>query len=142
MKRFTVLIITCVTGALPNRLQIISLAIVTFGNGFYLSRQAEPALKAAGINVRIIDLRWLHPLPEETILEAIEEAKHVLVVDETRSTGGVAESLMTLLAERVQVPFARDVAADSFIATGPAYAATMPSVDSIVKAARALVGKS
>src|SRR5690554_1370976 len=31
------------------------LAIVTFGNGHYLSRKAEPVLKAAGIDCRIID---------------------------------------------------------------------------------------
>ncbi|MFN7053909.1 MAG: alpha-ketoacid dehydrogenase subunit beta, partial [Gemmobacter sp.] len=39
------------------------LAIVTFGNGTYLARQAEPALTAAGIRARIIDTRWLSPLP-------------------------------------------------------------------------------
>ena len=37
------------------------------------------------------------------------------------------------------VPLARLTAEDSFIATGPAYAATMPSRESIVAAAKALV---
>ena len=115
------------------------LAIVTFGNGHYLSRKAEPALKAAGIDTRIIDLRWLSPLPEESLLAAVQVAKRILIVDETRRSGGVAESLMALFAERVDVPVAREVSQDSFIATGPAYAATMPSVDSIVAAAKALV---
>ena len=50
-------------------------------------------------------------------------------------TGGLAEALMALLAERTDKPVARHVAEDSFIPTGPAYAATMPSVDSIVAAA-------
>jgi 2-oxoisovalerate dehydrogenase E1 component len=36
---------------------------------------------------------------------------------------------------------ARITAEDSFIATGPAYAATMPSREGIVAAAKALVGK-
>jgi 2-oxoisovalerate dehydrogenase E1 component len=117
------------------------LAIVTFGNGHYLSRRAEPALKAAGIDARIVDLRWLSPLPEESLLEAVARAKRILIVDETRRSGGVAESLMALFAERTEVPVAREVSQDSFIATGPAYAATMPSVESIVAAASALVAR-
>ncbi|MDA0961356.1 MAG: thiamine pyrophosphate-dependent enzyme [Proteobacteria bacterium] len=115
------------------------LAIVTFGNGHYLSRKAEPALKSAGIDARIVDLRWLSPLPEESLLQAVKGAKRILIVDETRRSGGVAESLMALFAERMDVPVAREVSQDSFIATGPAYAATMPSAGSIVAAAKALV---
>jgi 2-oxoisovalerate dehydrogenase E1 component len=41
------------------------LAIVTFGNGT-TSPQALPALEAAGIDARIVDMRWLSPLPEES----------------------------------------------------------------------------
>ena len=118
------------------------LAIVTFGNGHYLSRKAEPALTAAGIDARIVDLRWLSPLPEESLLAAVEGVKRILIVDETRRSGGVAEGLMALFAERTDVPVAREVSQDSFIATGPAYAATMPSVDSIVAAAKALMGRT
>lgn len=117
------------------------LAIVTFGNGHYLSRKAEPALNAAGIATRIVDLRWLSPLPEEALLKAVAGAKHILIVDETRRSGGVAEGLMALFAERTDPPIAREVSQDSFIATGPAYAATMPSVESIVVAARQLAGR-
>jgi 2-oxoisovalerate dehydrogenase E1 component len=44
--------------------------------------------------------------------------------------------------ERTGLPHARIAAEDSFIATGPAYAATMPSRNSIAAAARALWGRS
>ncbi|TRD15204.1 dehydrogenase E1 component subunit alpha/beta [Palleronia caenipelagi] len=115
------------------------LAIVTFGNGVYLSRQAERELAATGIASRIIDLRWLSPLPKDALTEAVAGARHILIVDETRHSGGVAEGLMAHLHEVTDVPQARLTAEDSFIATGPAYAATMPSKDSIVAAARALV---
>lgn len=118
------------------------LAIVTFGNGHYLSRKADPRLKEAGIDTRIIDLRWLAPLPLDSLMRALGDAGRVLIVDETRRSGGIAEGLMALFAERLGVPVAREVSEDSFIATGPAYAATMPSVDSIVAAAKALVGRS
>ena len=114
------------------------LAILTFGNGTYLSRQAQKRLEANGIKARVIDIRWLSPLPEEAILQAVSGCRRVLVVDETRRTGGLADALMTLLTERTDLPHARLSAEDSFIATGPAYAATMPSADGIVAAARNL----
>ena len=115
------------------------LALVTFGNGVHLSCQAARRLEADGIAVRVIDLRWLTPLPAERLIEAIAGCAAVLIVDETRRTGGVAEALMALLAENVPLPARRLTAADSFIATGPAYGATMPAADDIVEAARDLV---
>ncbi|MEL7150936.1 MAG: thiamine pyrophosphate-dependent enzyme [Pseudomonadota bacterium] len=112
------------------------LAIVSFANGVYLSRQAEPTLAREGIKTRIIDLRWLNPLPKEALLQAVAGAQRVLIVDETRRTGGVSEALMTLFAEETDLPVTRLAAEDSFIATGPAYGATMPSVETILAAAR------
>jgi 2-oxoisovalerate dehydrogenase E1 component len=114
------------------------LAILTYGNGHYLSQQAAKALEGRGVAARIIDMRWIAPLPIEGILDAISGAEKVLVVDECRATGGQSEALMAMLAERCELPFARLAAEDSFITTGPAYAATMPSRDSIVKAAMSL----
>ncbi len=115
------------------------LAIVTYGNGNYLSHQALAELQAAGIDARIIDLRWLSPLPEESLAHAVSECRHILIVDECRRSGGPAEALMALFAETGTVPVARLTAEDSFIATGPAYAATLPSTAGILAAARALV---
>ena len=118
------------------------LAIVSFGNGTYLSRQAEPALVDAGIKARIIDLRWLSPLPKAALSRAVRGARHILIVDETRHSGGVAEALMAHFHEAAPgVPLARLTAEDSFIATGPAYAATLPSRDGIVAAATALINR-
>lgn len=116
------------------------LAIVTFGNGHYLSRQAQAKLEEGSIRSRVIDLRWLSPLPQAALLDAVKPCKRILIVDETRRSGGVAEALMALLSEQTVTPHARHTAQDSFIATGPAYAATMPSCDSIVDAAKALCG--
>ena len=115
------------------------LAILTFGNGAYLARQAQKRLGDQGIDARVIDIRWLSPLPAPSILDAVAGCRKVLIVDETRRTGGVAEALMTLLTERTDLPHARLTAEDSFIATGPAYGATMPSSDDIVEAARQMV---
>jgi 2-oxoisovalerate dehydrogenase E1 component len=114
------------------------LAIVTYGNGHYLTQAAAPAIRKAGIDTRVIDLRWLAPLPKDALLSAIERCTSVLVVDECRRTGGQAEALMALLGEAGHERVARLTAEDSFIATGPAFGATMPSRDQILAAAKKL----
>ncbi|MDG1406718.1 MAG: thiamine pyrophosphate-dependent enzyme [Octadecabacter sp.] len=114
------------------------LAILTYGNGRYLSTQAAADLKAQGIECRVIDIRWLAPLPVEGILAALEGSEKVLVADECRGTGGQSEALITLLSERTNLPHLRIAAEDSFIPTGPSYASTMPSRLSIAEAAKQL----
>ena len=117
------------------------LAIVTYGNGCYLSEKARPALEQAGIALRIIDVRWLSSLPEQAILAATEGCDHVLIVDECRRTGSPSEGLMTLFSEAGRGKVARLTAQDCFIATGPAYAATLPSVEGIIRTALHLTGR-
>ncbi len=114
------------------------LAIVTYGNGRFLSVQAAERLKAEGINARIIDLRWLAPLATEALLAETESCTNILIVDECRKTGSQSEALMSLFYEADRPNLARVTAEDCFIATGPAYAATLPSVDGIVAAAKTL----
>jgi 2-oxoisovalerate dehydrogenase E1 component len=118
------------------------LAIVTFGNGVYLSRQAQSDLAKAGIQARVIDMRWLSPLPVEAMLEAVQGCARVMVVDECRRSGGPSEGIITALAGAGVTGVMRVVAEDSFIATGPAYAVTMPSREEIVAAGlNAMVGR-
>jgi len=117
------------------------LAIVSYGNGVYLSEQARMHLEEQGIRTRVIDLRWLAPLAKDALLAAVAPCKNVLIVDECRTTGSQSEALMTLFAEADLCRTARVAATDCFIATGPAYASTMPSKDSIVSAAKDLFNR-
>ena len=118
------------------------LAIITYGNGYFLSRQAEQELRDAGINLRIIDLRWLHPLNEVAIVAAVASAKKILIVDECRRAGSPSEKLMTILAEAGRGNDASRLTADDcFIALGPAAELTLPSRASIIEAALKAVGK-
>lgn len=121
------------------------LALVSYGNGLYLSLQAARQLEEAhGLRTRVIDLRWLAPLPEETLLEALRGCEHVLVVDEGRRSGSPSEALLTLFLERLDpLPrLARLTGEDTFIPLGPAAELVLPSRQSIVRAALALVGAS
>lgn len=118
------------------------LAIVTYGNGYYLSRQAEKILSDEhGLKLRVIDLRWLAPLNEDGLLEAVRGCGRILVVDECRKTGSQSEALMALFTERApDIRIARLTAEDSFIPLGRGATLTLPSRDSIVAAALDLAG--
>lgn len=116
------------------------LAIITYGNGAYLSQQAQKTLGTDHtIDCRVIDMRWLSPLPKDEILKAVEGADRVLIVDECREQGSHSEALMALFAEASDLPTARIMADDCFIATGPAFGVTMPDRDKIVQKAVAFV---
>jgi len=121
------------------------LAILTYGNGHYLSRRAAKTLKENhSVRLRVVDLRWLAPLDEARIIKSIKGCRHVLIVDECRRTGSQSEALRTLLAERAswQPAVSRITAEDSFIPLGIAATVPLPSEDSIVRAALELLGKS
>jgi len=127
-------------GDLGQHGQGTELAIVTYGNGYFLSRQAMPELEAAGIDLRIIDLRWLHPLNAAGIVATVADVKNILIVDESRRTGSLSEKLMTILTEAGRGDaVTRITAEDCFIPLGPAAELVLPSKASIIEAAKAAV---
>ena len=78
------------------------LTILSYANGLWMSlRVAKRLEQQHGIRCRVVDLRWLNPLPIDDMVEAAEATGTVLVVDEGRRTGGVAEGVMAALAERI-----------------------------------------
>ena len=117
------------------------LCILTYGNGNYLSRQAQKLLEAKGINASVVDLRYLAPLDEAGILAQVQSAKCTLIVDECRETGSISEALFTLIAESgVEMnQVARICAQDSFIPLGSAAYHVLPSKEDIVEQAIALI---
>ena len=77
------------------------LLLVTYGNGVRIClRAARRIEEETGQGVRVLDLRWLAPLPHGAVRAAAELAERVLVVDECRATqAGVADALLAHLAE-------------------------------------------
>jgi len=121
-----------------------NLCILSYGNGYYLSRQAEKILTEQGVHCRVIDLRWLAPLDEQGIIEQANLCENVLIVDECRQTGSISEALFTLLAESEttskDIKISRITAHDSFIPLGSAAYHVLPSTTQIVEEALLLVG--
>ncbi|MEU8246176.1 thiamine pyrophosphate-dependent enzyme [Nonomuraea sp. NPDC048916] len=117
------------------------LTIVTFGNGLWMSLRAAVRLTQEGYSCRVLDLRWLAPLPVDDLLRAAELTGKVLIADETRHTGGVSEGIV---AELVDAGFtgqiARVTSADSFIPLGAAANHVLLSEEEIEQAARKLLG--
>ena len=73
------------------------LTIVTWANGLFLALRAQRRLAEAGIDARVVDLRWLAPLPVGDLLREAQATGRVLVADETRPSGGVGEAIITAL---------------------------------------------
>jgi 2-oxoisovalerate dehydrogenase E1 component len=116
-----------------------ALTMISFGNGVPMSLRVARRLAATGIAAQVLDLRWLAPLPVEDILAAARSTGRVLVVDETRHSGGVGEGVVTALVEGgFSGPIQRVASQDSFVPLGVAAEHVLLSEEEIEKAARTL----
>jgi 2-oxoisovalerate dehydrogenase E1 component len=131
-----------VVGRVATYLEGRDLLIVTFGNGVAMSLRAAAALASAGIACTVMDLRWLSPLPVVELLNHARSFGHLLVVDETRRSGGVSEGVVATLVDAGYEGVIRRVTSeDSVIPLGPAADAVLLSEADIVAAALAMFGK-
>ena len=119
------------------------LLIVTYGNGVPMSLRAARRIEAdTGRQARVLDLRWLKPLNAELVARHACETGRVLVVDEGRRTGGIAEEIFTAIDEHCEGPPVRKrrvCGADSYIPLGDAANLVLTNEDEIVAAAQALL---
>ncbi len=114
--------------------------VVTWGNGRYLSERVAERLAGSGIGCRVLDVRWLAPLPVAEIVRHAESIGRVLVVDETRRTGGVGEAIVAGLAEAgFAGPVRRVAGLDSFVPLGDASRLVLVSEDDIEAGVRDLL---
>lgn len=117
------------------------LLLVSFANGVRMARRVAKRLGGRGIDVSVLDLRWLAPLPIEDLLAAARDCEGVLVVDETRRSGGVSEGVIAALCDAgYRGPLSRVASEDSFIPLGPAADHVLVGEAAIERAARAMLG--
>ena len=116
------------------------LTILTFGNGLRMSLRVARRLLAFDIAARVVDLRWLAPLPVADMLAEAAVTGRVLVVDETREGGGVSEGVLAALIDNGYTgALARAASHNSFIPLGDAALQVLLSEDTIEAAAIKLV---
>jgi 2-oxoisovalerate dehydrogenase E1 component len=115
------------------------LTIITFGNGLRMSLRVARRLELADIGTRVVDLRWLAPLPVEDMLREAAATGKVLIVDETRETGGVGEGVLAaLITGGFSGAVDRVASVDSFIPLGDAALQVLLSEETIDAAATKL----
>jgi 2-oxoisovalerate dehydrogenase E1 component len=118
------------------------ITIITFGNGVRMSLRAAARLATEGVGSRVVDLRWLAPLPVADIIRESAATGRVLIVDETRRSGGVGEGVLAALVDGGYVGAARRIASvDSFIPLGPAARHVLVTEDAITQGARGLLAR-
>jgi 2-oxoisovalerate dehydrogenase E1 component len=116
------------------------LTLVSFANGLHMSLRVAARLEREGVRCRVVDLRWLAPLPVEDLLREAGATGRVLVVDETRRTGGVSEAVVTALVDGGFEGRVRRVASeDSPIPLGDAALHVLLSEATVEAAARELL---
>ncbi len=82
--------------------------------------KAADALKAHGINARVIDMHTVKPLDEELVVKAAKETGHIVTVEEHSIIGGLGEAVTSCVCESCPVPVTRIGVNDVFGHSGPA----------------------
>jgi pyruvate/2-oxoglutarate/acetoin dehydrogenase E1 component len=106
--------------------------------------EAAEELAAEGIDIEVVDLRSLKPLDKETIVRSVSKTARVLILHESPQTGGFGGELSAVVAEGeafdyLDAPIRRLAGRDIPIPYNRSLErATVPQVEDIVDAARAL----
>jgi 2-oxoisovalerate dehydrogenase E1 component len=117
------------------------LCIASYANGLYMSLRVARRLEESGIGARVIDLRWLQPLPLQALAEHAAACGRLLVVDECRASSGIADTVVADVHERFagRVATRRVVAPDTYIPLGGAANLVLVQEADIEAGARALL---
>ncbi len=122
------------------------LTIVSYSRTALLTEQAATRLAAEGIEAEVIDLRSLRPIDWDRCAESVAKTHRLLIVEEDCLFAGAGAELAATLGERcffdLDTPVRRHAGLD--IPTpynGALEAASIPTVSSIVEAARALANE-
>lgn len=115
-------------------------AAITYGATVHMARRCAEILKEKGVGMRVVDLRTVRPLDEETILKTAEECGRVIVITEDRMMGGAAPTISGVITRGdaisfMEAPVKLITAIDSRVAYGlDGDAICLPSTEKILAA--------
>jgi 2-oxoisovalerate dehydrogenase E1 component len=121
--------------------------LVSYGGSLPKTMAAAERLAGDGIDAEVVDLRVLRPLDDETILGSVARTRRAVVVDEGWRTGSLAAEVAARIGERafwsLDAPVGRVCSAEVPVPY-PKHLedAALPTVDAIVSAARATLGRT
>jgi 2-oxoisovalerate dehydrogenase E1 component len=76
-------------------------AIITWGRMVHAALAAADTLSGEGISSTVVDLRWLSPLDEQALEEAVDRCGRVLVVHEANFTGGFGAEVAARIGDKL-----------------------------------------
>jgi pyruvate dehydrogenase E1 component beta subunit len=120
--------------------------LVTYGNSLPKCLQSAERLAADGIEAEVIDLRMLRPLDMPTVFESLRRTRRRVVADEGWRSGSISAEIAARVAEEALYELDAPVGRVCSREVPVPYAAhmeelTLPSVERIVDAVRAIVPK-
>ncbi|MGD9768478.1 MAG: thiamine pyrophosphate-dependent enzyme [Pseudolabrys sp.] len=121
--------------------------IICWGTSVFRALEAADQLKQEGTSAGVLDLRWLSPLSDDDLLDAVVAGNgRVVIAHEANLSGGVGGEISARLHERygdkLRAPVRRVGAPDVRIPASPVLqAALLPNADKIIEAVRSIVPK-
>ncbi len=119
------------------------LTLITYGAYVHRCLQAAAKLQQEGVSCAVLDLRSLQPLDRAAVLHWTKQTGRVLIVHEDSKTGGIGQSVASIIAEEafeyLDAPVRVLGALDTPVPYSPPLeAAFLVQTDQIVEAARLL----
>ena len=74
--------------------------IVTYGASVHFVKKVAEEYENKGISVEVIDLRTIHPIDFDTIVESVDKTGRLIIVHEAVKTGGVGSEISAQINER------------------------------------------
>lgn len=121
------------------------LAIISYGITLPMCLRVAELLEEKGIKARVIDLRTLKPLDQETIRQSAVECGRVMVVSEDRFFGGAGPTISAVITSSdamgyLDAPIGMITPLDARVAYGPdGDRACLPQLETIVAEAEKTV---
>lgn len=121
--------------------------IVTWGTTVPIALEAATALQEQQLEAAVLDLRWLCPLDEEGLREAVKKTSgRAVILHEANRTGGFGAEIISrlheLLGDELPLSLVRLATTDTRIPAAPVLQrAVLPTVDKIIAAVNNVCSK-
>jgi len=115
--------------------------LVSWGAMLHTAIEAAEMMEEEGVEVEVIDSRWLLPFDTETVLTSVEKTHRIVIAHEANISGGFGAEIAARIADEglfsLDAPICRVGVPDSRIPAAPSLQETLiPNSGSIVKAVR------
>jgi pyruvate/2-oxoglutarate/acetoin dehydrogenase E1 component len=120
-----------------------AVSLISYSRMVHFALEAAQALEKEGIEAEVLDLRSLNPLDWQALMASVRKTRRAVVVSEAHRTAGFAAELSARIAEEafevLEGPVARVAAKDVPVPATHLEKRSIPSVEEIAQAAKALV---